>query len=170
MSTPDSRPSRWAWAAHPAVLSGAAALLSFVFAAVAGPPPPLIAVAMSLPFFWYAAHSRWKDCIVWTLITVPFQYYFDIGGLALTHTEMYLFLFAGAYLLSRGFAEKSVLLPSALLVPALYGFSQFAPVVIGHPELAKHGVRTLAAVFFCPLRPGKPSRGRSSGASWAFSS
>ncbi len=150
-------PRKWATLGRVEVLSPVVGLLAFVFAALVAPPPPLVALVLSLPFFYFAAQSRWKDCIVWVIVTVPFQYYFNIGGLALTHTELYLFLFALAFLISRVIAEKSVLLPSALLLPALYGLTQFMPVAVGQIEPAKNGIRVLAAVFFCPLPSGSHS-------------
>lgn len=144
-------------------------VLAFVFAAVLAPPPMLVAGALSLPFFYFTAQSRWKDCVIWIIATIPYQYYFNVGGLALTHTEMYLFLFLGAYLLSRVYAEKSWVLPSALLMPALYGLVQFLPIATGQPEPAKNGVRILAAVFFCPRLPGNASPSLNWSGSWASS-
>ena len=149
-----SQPNVVAWLRHPAALSGLTGLLAFVFAAVAAPPPPLVAVVLSLPFFYYLAESRWKDCINWVIATIPFQYYFDIGGLSLTHSELYLFSFAGAYTLSRIVKDASFLLPAALTVPALYAASEFTVLATGHADLVKHALRTVAAVFFCPRPRG----------------
>ena len=160
---------RQAWLGHPAFLSPVAGLFAFAFAAIAAPPPALVVLALSIPFFYYAGQSRWKDCITWIIGTIPFQYYFNIGGLALTHTELYLFLFAATYLISRGIAERALILPSALLLPFLYGVAQFAPVAVGQPEPAKNAIRVLAAVFFCPRPRGRGTPRRISSASWAFS-
>lgn len=149
-SPPERSRPRWA---HPGILAAAAGVSAFLFTAVFEPPVFAVALLLSLPFFYYVAESRWKDAAIWIIATVPYQYYFDVGGLNLTHTELYLFAFAFAYLLSRGAAERAVLVPSALLLPGLYGVSQITPVVSGHADLVKNAVRVLAAVFFCP-RPG----------------
>jgi hypothetical protein len=154
---------------HPGILSAAAGLIAFVFAALVSPPPALVALFLSLPFFYYAGQSRWKDCVIWIIASVPFQFYFDIGGLSLNHTEMYLFLFAFAFLISRAAAEKSILLPSALLIPALYALTQLTPLLSGHIAEIKYAVRALVAVFFCPQPRSFPSPGPSFCASCAFS-
>jgi hypothetical protein len=131
-------------------LSTGLGVVSFVFAVLLHPPAFLLVLLFSVPFFISAFRADWKSCISWTIVTIPFQYYFNIGGLALTLTELYIFLFSGLYFLSRVAPSRSVLLPSRLAVPFLYSLTPLLPALTGHLSVVKEGVRLIAAVFFCP--------------------
>jgi hypothetical protein len=69
---------------------------------------------------------------------------------ALTLTEFYLFLFSGAYFLSRTVPARAFVFPSLLLFPLAYALTPFLPCLLGKFSVAKEGVRIAAAVFFCP--------------------
>ncbi|MDB5047895.1 MAG: hypothetical protein JWO30_966 [Fibrobacteres bacterium] len=132
------------------ILSTVLGVLSFLVSVMLQPPPFLIVLFMSVPFFAAAIEAKWKVCIQWIVITFPFQYYFDIGGLSLTHTEVYLFVFGGAYALSRIVPSIAFSFPSSLAVPLLYGLAPLLAAMLGHFGAVKEAVRVLIAVFFCP--------------------
>lgn len=142
------------------VLSGLLGGISFLLAVLARPPLFIVVLALSLPFFAALFRCRWRDCIAWIIITFPFQFYFDLGSISLTHSELYLFLFAVVYSLARLIPDRSFAFPSLLAPGVAYGLASFLPALTGNPSLVKEGVRTLTEVFFCPRpsRNGLPAR------------
>jgi hypothetical protein len=147
-------------------LSTLLGVLSFAVTVVFQPPPFLIVAGLCVPFLAAALEAKWKTCIRWIVLTFPFQYYFDLGGISLTHTEVFLFIFACAYILSRIIPACAFTFPSSLAFPWLYGFAPFLAAMLGHFGALKEALRVQIAVFFYLRLSRRSSPCRSFAGSW----